>query len=227
MGGMADVPGGPSEGWYDDADDPSQLRWWDGVRWTDQRRPKPMQAPPPAFGMAREDPFATLKPTVVTTSRRPIYIAAGAAVGFMVLLLIIGMLTGGGSKPGDTTGSTQIDGPIGAIAVANDEAAKANLSRASTAARIVMTPSDPSSAAGGTVTPQSLSQSEPSLKFVPAGGASVDVISVRSAAPGDVYLVTASPSGTFFCTHLAGAAQTYGSGETEEAAVLRCGQASW
>ncbi|NIK54488.1 RDD family protein [Kribbella shirazensis] len=35
-------------GWYDDPEDPSQQRYWDGNAWTDQRRPQ--QGPPPFQG---------------------------------------------------------------------------------------------------------------------------------------------------------------------------------
>jgi hypothetical protein len=31
----------PPAGWFADPDDPSQLRYWDGTRWTDHRAPKP------------------------------------------------------------------------------------------------------------------------------------------------------------------------------------------
>jgi len=33
--------GSPQAGWYDDPENPGQLRWWDGERWGDQRRPAP------------------------------------------------------------------------------------------------------------------------------------------------------------------------------------------
>jgi hypothetical protein len=34
--------------WYDDPEHPTQLRYWDGVAWTDHRAPKPAPAPAPA-----------------------------------------------------------------------------------------------------------------------------------------------------------------------------------
>jgi hypothetical protein len=36
--------GGTAAGWHDDPDDPTQLRYWDGQQWTDQRSPKGGQA---------------------------------------------------------------------------------------------------------------------------------------------------------------------------------------
>jgi len=36
----------PEAGWYDDPEDSTQLRWWDGSRWTERRQPS--ETPPPA-----------------------------------------------------------------------------------------------------------------------------------------------------------------------------------
>jgi hypothetical protein len=33
----------PSPGWYPDPELPSRLRWWDGLDWTDIRRPRPSE----------------------------------------------------------------------------------------------------------------------------------------------------------------------------------------
>ncbi|HEX2039219.1 MAG TPA: DUF2510 domain-containing protein [Acidimicrobiales bacterium] len=33
-------------GWYSDPDDPGLIRYWNGVGWTDERRPRPSWAPP-------------------------------------------------------------------------------------------------------------------------------------------------------------------------------------
>ena len=46
----------PEAGWYDDPDDSTQLRWWDGDRWSDRRQPRapreetPPPPPPPSGG---------------------------------------------------------------------------------------------------------------------------------------------------------------------------------
>lgn len=40
---MLSVVSTPPFGWYDDPQDPAQQRWWDGVRWGDQRRPRAEQ----------------------------------------------------------------------------------------------------------------------------------------------------------------------------------------
>ena len=42
----------PEAGWYDDPEDATQLRWWDGSRWTERRQPREDVPPPqpPAGG---------------------------------------------------------------------------------------------------------------------------------------------------------------------------------
>jgi uncharacterized membrane protein YhaH (DUF805 family) len=37
----------PEPGWYDDPEHSSQLRWWDGERWTERRQPREDVPPPP------------------------------------------------------------------------------------------------------------------------------------------------------------------------------------
>lgn len=37
----------PDPGWYDDPQDQTQLRWWDGSRWTERRQPRTTAMPPP------------------------------------------------------------------------------------------------------------------------------------------------------------------------------------
>ncbi len=37
----------PDPGWYDDPQDTTQVRWWDGARWTEQRQPRAAAEPPP------------------------------------------------------------------------------------------------------------------------------------------------------------------------------------
>jgi uncharacterized membrane protein YhaH (DUF805 family) len=37
----------PQAGWYDDPEDATQLRYWDGLQWTAQRRPSDVPPPPP------------------------------------------------------------------------------------------------------------------------------------------------------------------------------------
>ncbi len=39
----------PEAGWYDDPDDATQLRYWDGSGWTDERMPRETPPPPPPF----------------------------------------------------------------------------------------------------------------------------------------------------------------------------------
>ena len=35
----------PVAGWYDDPEDPTQLRWWSGTSWTDRRQPREAALP--------------------------------------------------------------------------------------------------------------------------------------------------------------------------------------
>ena len=37
----------PQAGWYDDPEDATRLRYWDGSAWTDERRPREVPPPPP------------------------------------------------------------------------------------------------------------------------------------------------------------------------------------
>ena len=50
----------PDPGWYDDPEDDTKLRWWDGGRWTAERRPRVTAAPPPPpVGRPHGDPFGS------------------------------------------------------------------------------------------------------------------------------------------------------------------------
>lgn len=40
----------PEAGWYDDPEDATKLRYWDGTAWTDERRARDVPPPPPGFG---------------------------------------------------------------------------------------------------------------------------------------------------------------------------------
>jgi uncharacterized protein YbjQ (UPF0145 family) len=42
----------PAAGWYPDPDDVSQLRWWDGAQWTEQRQASISEQAPGAVGAA-------------------------------------------------------------------------------------------------------------------------------------------------------------------------------
>ncbi len=62
---MSEVPAD----WYEDPEDPGQLRYWDGAAWTEHRSPKQQQpaAPPPPSGPSYTRP-APQQPEVPKTS---------------------------------------------------------------------------------------------------------------------------------------------------------------
>src|SRR4051794_14490670 len=82
---MSAVTESPARGWYPDPKAPSQLRWWDGERWTDHRTAAPATAdevaedPPEAPRNGGEDSFraalaaarAARQPAPVTEPKPP------------------------------------------------------------------------------------------------------------------------------------------------------------
>jgi uncharacterized membrane protein YhaH (DUF805 family) len=56
----------PDPGWYDDPQDPTQLRWWDGGTWTSRLQPRSAAMPPPgapAYGIPLGGTAATPPPS--------------------------------------------------------------------------------------------------------------------------------------------------------------------
>jgi hypothetical protein len=54
---VADKDHTPQQGWYDDPNDPTRLRYWDGSQWTDQfgaRGTQAQEADPPSVAAASE-----------------------------------------------------------------------------------------------------------------------------------------------------------------------------
>lgn len=96
---MSDVSGSglPPAGWYDDPEQAGQQRFWDGSRWTDQRRPG-VQAPPPA-PMGTPGAYAS-SPTLANPWKR-----LGARVLDGLILGVAGVvlfaITGGVAALGD------------------------------------------------------------------------------------------------------------------------------
>ena len=86
---------GPVVGWYQDPDDGSRQRWWDGQAWGDQRRPTvpPVPAAPPPGAM----PGATAgglggmskaaEHALLPTDRSGLAIAAGYLGLFALVIL--------------------------------------------------------------------------------------------------------------------------------------------
>jgi hypothetical protein len=103
---MPDTPAG----WYPDPQDPSSLRYWNGVAWTDQRSPlQPAPPPPPTV------PLAPTSPAPPYPARLQVDHAASynRVTTFFRLVLIIpiaillGILTAGSSQTAyDEAGNT-------------------------------------------------------------------------------------------------------------------------
>jgi uncharacterized RDD family membrane protein YckC len=100
---MTDAPQPAPEGWYPDPDGtPDRLRWWDGERWTDNRRPDesagfaPPVAPAPVRPAAAGEPAAYALPRagwwrrVAATILDNLIVLGGAAAGGLLVLLVTG-----------------------------------------------------------------------------------------------------------------------------------------
>ena len=63
----------PGSGWYEDPDDAAQLRYWDGTRWSDERRARDVPPPPPPpFAPPSPPPFPPpFPPSAAVTSVPP------------------------------------------------------------------------------------------------------------------------------------------------------------
>ncbi|WP_165547349.1 RDD family protein [Kribbella sindirgiensis] len=64
-------------GWYDDPEDPTQQRYWDGNAWTDQRRPQ--QGPPPFQGQFGQSKTQDLPKYGQTAEHGQVYGGGGPA----------------------------------------------------------------------------------------------------------------------------------------------------
>ena len=116
-----------------------------------------------------------------------------------------------------------------------DRAAKSELRNAITAAKTLATDSEGRFEKPGTGEPidaAALAAENPSGQYGPSGSASADVVSVLvrdvSGPNSDIWLVTASTAGTFFCIHgdTAGSI-TFGHAGSEAEAVVACTEEAW
>lgn len=116
-----------------------------------------------------------------------------------------------------------------------DKAAKSELRNAFTAAKVIATDHEgrfEKDAAGTPIDAAALEHENSSEQYGPSGSASADVVSVLvrdvSGRNSDIWLVTASTAGRFFCIHGAtDGTVTFGVADSEANAVAACGESSW
>ena len=77
----------PPAGWFDDPEQPGQLRYWDGERWTDARHVNPARGPQASPAGGKPDVAATL-PGASWGSR------AGALVLDFLVVIVSGVVVG-------------------------------------------------------------------------------------------------------------------------------------
>lgn len=98
----------PTSGWYEDPDDASKVRWWDGQTWTDHRTEAPTStagqetSSPPATAAPAEpdtpassaDPQANQAPTESASRPRSLstvsVVPAGRRIIYAILLVLVG-----------------------------------------------------------------------------------------------------------------------------------------
>gem|GEM_PF-1182054 len=68
---MSDGPNSTPAAWYDDPDDPTQLRYWDGQAWTDHRSPKVADATPADAAATEVLPVADATPADAPPAEAP------------------------------------------------------------------------------------------------------------------------------------------------------------
>lgn len=104
--GTAGPPASTPPGWYPDATDPAQHRWWDGTAWTDlvqavQPPPPPVPPPPRATQVPLTPPppawpdataTAVIPPTAAATAQYPGLQPAGARNPLALWALIVGIV---------------------------------------------------------------------------------------------------------------------------------------
>lgn len=98
------------EGWYQDGQDPTLDRWWDGSRWTGATRHRPGGGPmvdqrPPAVAAAAAPTLAV--PTESPRKRHRVRNTFLIVIGAIVLISIIASMGGGDDDPGAGPATTE------------------------------------------------------------------------------------------------------------------------
>ena len=81
-------PAAVAPGWYADPHVPSQLRWWDGISWTQHAHPTvPVQPMPVGYQWGAPPPRDRSMEALLPVNRSGLSIAAGYAGLFSILLI--------------------------------------------------------------------------------------------------------------------------------------------
>ena len=138
------------------------------------------------------------------------------------------------TPPAAPDGDGSATDPAALAAVAADRAAKSELRNAITSAKTIATDFDgryQQDEAGTPIDAARFGMEAPDLKFGPAGSATADVVSVlvrdESGRNSDIWLVTASTAGSYFCIHGTAGAVTHGIAASEDEAIAGCDAESW
>ncbi len=113
------MPSTPEAGWFDDPEDPSQYRYWDGNEWTAHRSPKQSPPPPPTSSSIPTSATETVSAAFTLFGQHWVSLlglAAIATLGFAAaaVAFVIGLILSF-DYPNTLTGPDFVFSPIGVV----------------------------------------------------------------------------------------------------------------